>query len=280
MSAPMSAAARWSIPGRRSAPARRSARTAICRAGSGSAACSNRCRPSRSSSRTIASSARAARSSRASSSRRARCWRWARSSARRQRSSTAPPAKSIWAGAGLFGRRAGIAARQAPARRQPRPEPLLRGHRQAGRRPDPRPHLDQRIAAGLSGLMPSLVDEREHGVSFLGLLEPAAGGRRRRRCIGQFMAESIEQYFLSRGPDRASSPRPSCRSRPHHTRWTPSPEAHRRAFSSSESSLLHPSRRLHDRLMFCARPRVDASRKSSPGPDLGHRGKNTDHRLS
>ena len=69
MSAPMSTAARWSTPGRRSAPARRSARTATCRAGSGSAACSSRCRPSRSSSRTIALSARAARSSRASSSR-------------------------------------------------------------------------------------------------------------------------------------------------------------------------------------------------------------------
>ena len=43
--------------------------------------------------------------------------------------------------AGLFGRRAGLAARQAVARRQPGPEPLLRGHRQAAStsRPAPRP---------------------------------------------------------------------------------------------------------------------------------------------
>ena len=51
--------------------------------------------------------------------------------------------------AGLFGRRAGHPARQAAARRQPGPEPLLRRHRQARRRADPRQDLDQRAAARL-----------------------------------------------------------------------------------------------------------------------------------
>src|SRR6516225_7558618 len=60
MAAPMSTAARWSTPGRRSDRVPRSARTATSPAGSGSAACSSRCRPSPSSSRTIALSARAA----------------------------------------------------------------------------------------------------------------------------------------------------------------------------------------------------------------------------
>ena len=49
--------------------------------------------------------------------------------------------------AGLFGRRARLASRQAPARRQPRPEPLLRRHRQAGRRADPCQDRDQRTPA-------------------------------------------------------------------------------------------------------------------------------------
>ena len=57
--------ARWSTPGRPSAPARRSAGTCTCPAASASAACSSRCRPTRRSSRTTASSARARRSSRA-----------------------------------------------------------------------------------------------------------------------------------------------------------------------------------------------------------------------
>ncbi len=51
------------------------------------------------------------------------------------------------AGAGVFGGGAGFAPRQALARRQPGPEPLLRRHRQAGRRPDPRQDCDQRVAA-------------------------------------------------------------------------------------------------------------------------------------
>ena len=74
------AEAPWSTPGSRSAPARRSARTCISPAASASAACSSRCRPTRPSSRTIASSARARKWSRASSSARARCCRWACSS--------------------------------------------------------------------------------------------------------------------------------------------------------------------------------------------------------
>ena len=43
----------------------------------------------------------------------------------------------------------GTLAGQAPARRQPRPEPLLRRDRQAGRRTHPRQDLDQRVAARL-----------------------------------------------------------------------------------------------------------------------------------
>ena len=43
----------------------------------------------------------------------------------------------------------GTHARQAAARRQPGPQPLLRRHRQAGRRADPRQDLDQRAAARL-----------------------------------------------------------------------------------------------------------------------------------
>ena len=53
--------------------------------------------------------------------------------------------------AGLFGGRAGLASRQAVARRQPGPEPLLRRHRQDGRRRDPRQDLDQRAVARMSG---------------------------------------------------------------------------------------------------------------------------------
>ena len=53
-------------------------------------------------------------------------------------------------GAGLFGRRARRIARQAPARRQPRPQPLLRRHRQTGRRADEGKNLDQRIAARMT----------------------------------------------------------------------------------------------------------------------------------
>src|SRR5215472_7435727 len=51
---------------------------------------------------------------------------------------------------GLFGPRAGLAPGQELARRPPEPEPLLRGHRQKGRRGHARPDLDQRIAAGMS----------------------------------------------------------------------------------------------------------------------------------
>ena len=64
-SAPTSAKARWSTPGRPSARARRSARNVHLSGGAGSAACSSRCRPARPSSKTTASSARAPRSSRA-----------------------------------------------------------------------------------------------------------------------------------------------------------------------------------------------------------------------
>ena len=141
----------WSIPGRRSAPAPRSARIATFPAGSGSAACSSRCRPSRSSSRTIALSARAARSSRGSSSAKARCWRWAPSSAptteivdrntgdiHRGR----VPAYSVVVPGSLPGQRS--------ARRQPRPQPLLRGHRQDRRRADPRQDRDQRAVARMT----------------------------------------------------------------------------------------------------------------------------------
>ena len=53
-------------------------------------------------------------------------------------------------GAGLFGRRARLASRQAAARRQSRPQPLLRGDRQARRRADPRQDRDQRAAARMS----------------------------------------------------------------------------------------------------------------------------------
>ncbi len=60
-SAPMSTRAPWSTPGPRSAPAPRSARTCTCPAASASAACWSRCRPTRPSSRTTASSAPAPR---------------------------------------------------------------------------------------------------------------------------------------------------------------------------------------------------------------------------
>ena len=90
-SAPRSAKARWSTPGRPSVPARRSAATCTSPAASASAACWNRCRRARPSSRTTASSARAPRSSRASSSSAARCSRWASSSARARGSTTARP---------------------------------------------------------------------------------------------------------------------------------------------------------------------------------------------
>ena len=54
-------------------------------------------------------------------------------------------------GAVLFGGGPGFAPGQAVSRRQPRPEPLLRGHRQDRRRADPRQDRDQRAAARLSG---------------------------------------------------------------------------------------------------------------------------------
>ena len=54
-----------STPGPRSVRARRSARTSTCRVAWASAACSNRCRPTRPSSKTTASSARVPRSSKA-----------------------------------------------------------------------------------------------------------------------------------------------------------------------------------------------------------------------
>ena len=50
-------------------------------------------------------------------------------------------------GSGLFGGGAGLARRQAAARRQPRPQSLLRGDRQDRRCADPRQDRDQRIAA-------------------------------------------------------------------------------------------------------------------------------------
>src|SRR5207248_10095506 len=56
------------------------------------------------------------------------------------------------AGRGLFGGRAGFATGPRIARRQPRPEPLLRGHRQAGRRADPRQDLDQRPPARMNDI--------------------------------------------------------------------------------------------------------------------------------
>ena len=86
--------ARWSIHGPPSAAARRSARTCTCRAASASAACWNRCRQARPSSRTTALSARAPKWSKAASCAKARCWAWASSSASRPRSSTAKPARS------------------------------------------------------------------------------------------------------------------------------------------------------------------------------------------
>ena len=52
-------------------------------------------------------------------------------------------------GAALFGGRVGHAAGQADAERRGRPEPLLRRHRQARRREDPRQDLHQRTAARL-----------------------------------------------------------------------------------------------------------------------------------
>src|SRR5205823_10526045 len=52
--------------------------------------------------------------------------------------------------AGLFGRRARLAAGQEPARRPTGPEPLLRGDRQESRRGHPCSDLDQRAAAGMS----------------------------------------------------------------------------------------------------------------------------------
>src|SRR5437764_102442 len=49
-------------------------------------------------------------------------------------------------------RRAGLVAGPRIARWQPRPEPLLRGHRQAGRRADPRQDLDQRPPARMNDI--------------------------------------------------------------------------------------------------------------------------------
>src|SRR5207302_10526552 len=57
--------------------------------------------------------------------------------------------------AGLLGCGARLAPRPGIARRQPRPEPLLRGHRQAGRRADPREDRDQRAVARMSEVAPS-----------------------------------------------------------------------------------------------------------------------------
>ena len=123
---------------------------ATSRAASASAACSSRCRPARSSSRTIASSARARKWSRASSCARARCSRWASSSAPRPRSSTAttgevhmgevPPYSVVVSG---------HAARQAAAERRAGASALLRGDRQARRRADPLQDQHQRAAARL-----------------------------------------------------------------------------------------------------------------------------------
>ncbi len=48
---------------------------------------------------------------------------------------------------GLFGRRPRLLSRPPAPRRQPRPQPLLRRHRQDRRRADPRQDRDQRIAA-------------------------------------------------------------------------------------------------------------------------------------
>ena len=105
-----------------------------------SAACWSRCRPARSSSRTTASSAPAPRWPRASSS-----------------SEGSVLSMGVYLGAStkivdratgeVFCGRvppysvvvSGTHARQAAARRQPRPQPLLRRDRQAGRRADPRP---------------------------------------------------------------------------------------------------------------------------------------------
>ena len=50
----------------------------------------------------------------------------------------------------LFGRRSGLAARQADEGRRAGSKPLLRGDRQARRREDARENLDQRIVAGLN----------------------------------------------------------------------------------------------------------------------------------
>ena len=138
---------------------------ATSRAASASAACSSRCRPTRSSSRTTASSARAPKSSRASSSARARCCRWA--------SSSRPTTKIVDRATGEIhiGKvppYSVVVPGTLPGKPLPDgmtgPGPLLRRHRQDGRRADALQDQHQRAAAGLSA--------RPHPA------RRAAGGRR------------------------------------------------------------------------------------------------------
>jgi 2,3,4,5-tetrahydropyridine-2-carboxylate N-succinyltransferase len=141
-------AAPWSTPGPPSAPARRSARTCTCRAASASAACWNRCRPARPSSRTTASSARAPKSSRAASCAKGSVLGMGVFIGKSTKIVNRATGEVIlWRGARGLRRR-----RRLDAVSQERRQPLLRRDREDRRREDPFEDRHQRIAARLTSM--------------------------------------------------------------------------------------------------------------------------------
>ena len=151
MSAPMSARAPWSIPGRRSAPARRSARTCHISGGVGIGGVLEPLQAAPDHHRGQLLHRRPRRSGRGRDRRR----RLGAVDGRLLGASTkivdrATGEMFMGQRAALFGGGVGLAARQAAAQRRARPVALLRRHRQARRREDPRQDLDQRAVARLS----------------------------------------------------------------------------------------------------------------------------------
>src|SRR5215471_15863475 len=110
----------------------------------------------------------------------------------------------------LFGRRAGLASGQGSPGRPARTEPLLRSHRQEGRRKHPRPHLDQRVAARMSAAAldaaalaaalirrPSVTPKDEGALEIVAAELERLGFTCHRRVFGE-----IHNLYARRGDDR------------------------------------------------------------------------------
>src|SRR5207244_10034592 len=108
-----------------------------------------------------------------------------------------------------------FAARQAAARRPPRPEPLLRGHRQESRRTDPRQDVDQRLVARMSetdagpaGLAarlirrPSIAPRDEGALAIVTEALEGLGFTCHRLVFGGEGSDEIRNLFARRGTGR------------------------------------------------------------------------------